>query len=458
MSVQVSARPIESMLASKRKMISEAFWVVFSLGGKQGIRLLGNLVLTRLLQPELFGIMVIVNAFIIGANMFSDVGIRSGVITSDRAEQKPFLDTAWTLQLIRGVVIYGVLIAIAYPVELMYDVDGIATVLMVTGSTTLIASFASVNVFVEEKKLAMKRIAIIDFASQVLGLLCLIALAWWWRNIWALAIGSLAAMVFRTWFSYQFISGATHALGWDKPSVSEIFRYGKWILFSTMGLFLTIQGDRLLLGHYMTMETLGIYSVAITFAMMFTELAESVATRFLFPVYRRMVETKDESAIHVRNLRAMTLAIGLLACLPLVGFGDYLVRFLYDERYHAAGWMLQILVVASLLRMFDATLRPILLANRNSFLSMVYQFVTGASLILALYFGAEHYGMAGIMIAIIVAPIISQLALLVLVRRYGYRWALFDIAAMSVVLLVVWGIWSIVPSDPLSMLQNAQSF
>ncbi len=72
------------MSSLQKKAIKQSFWVVIGFGGSQFLRLISNLILTRLLIPELFGLMALVNTFIMGLYLFSDIGIRPSIIRSSR--------------------------------------------------------------------------------------------------------------------------------------------------------------------------------------------------------------------------------------------------------------------------------------------------------------------------------------------------------------------------------------
>ena len=61
-----------------------SLWTVVDFGGNQFLRLASNLLLTRLLFPEAFGLMAIVQVFITGLEMFSDAGVQSSIIQNKR--------------------------------------------------------------------------------------------------------------------------------------------------------------------------------------------------------------------------------------------------------------------------------------------------------------------------------------------------------------------------------------
>ena len=113
-------------------------WTIIGVFGSQGIRLVSNLVLTRLLFPEVFGVMALVMVMMQGLNNFSDVGITPAVLQSKRGDDPDFLNTAFTLQAIRGVALWLACCALAWPAAQFYNVPELALYLPVAGFTSVI--------------------------------------------------------------------------------------------------------------------------------------------------------------------------------------------------------------------------------------------------------------------------------------------------------------------------------
>jgi O-antigen/teichoic acid export membrane protein len=72
----------------------------------QAARLAANLILARLLFPEAFGVMALVTVFLVGLAMFSDVGIGPAISQSERGDDPAFLNTAWTINVVRGGLLW----------------------------------------------------------------------------------------------------------------------------------------------------------------------------------------------------------------------------------------------------------------------------------------------------------------------------------------------------------------
>ena len=90
-----------SARATRGTFISSGAFVLENL-----FRLVSNLILTRLLFPEDFGLMSLVMVVIAGLQMFADLGISASIVQDDRGDDRRFLDTAWTVQIGRGAVLW----------------------------------------------------------------------------------------------------------------------------------------------------------------------------------------------------------------------------------------------------------------------------------------------------------------------------------------------------------------
>ena len=131
------------MIARARSMLSDGGLAgramrstLFSLagfGGENVLRLAGNLVLTRLLFPEAFGMMALVTVLMNGLGMFSDIGLRSSIIQNERGADPVFLNTAWTIQIARGALLFVITWFLATPVSDFYGDPRLENMFRVAG-------------------------------------------------------------------------------------------------------------------------------------------------------------------------------------------------------------------------------------------------------------------------------------------------------------------------------------
>ena len=120
-----------------RAMRSSA-WTIFGFGASQAVRLVSNLILTRLLFPEAFGMMALVTVAMVALGNFSDVGTAPAISYNRRGDDQDFLDTAWTLHVIRGFLLWLGTCALAWPLARFYGEPMLAQLLPVAGLSFLI--------------------------------------------------------------------------------------------------------------------------------------------------------------------------------------------------------------------------------------------------------------------------------------------------------------------------------
>lgn len=349
------------MSSLSKQAIQGTIWTLFGYGGAQVLRFGGNLILTRLLVPELFGLMGLVNTFIIGLTLFSDIGIRPSIIRSERGEDPLFLNTAWTIQVFRGLGLWIGCCVIAWPVSEFYNEPKLLWIMPIIGLTTILSGFNSTSLATLNRDLSLKKLTIYDFVIQIPSLIVMIVWAWINPTIWSLMSGVLLSSFLGLIGSHILNSGSPNRLSWDQKALEEIFSFGRWIFVSTAMTFLASQTDRLILGKLLTLEMLGVYTVAYTFSDLPRQLMNKISAQVLFPVFSKQMDISREEFIKKVLKKRWLILIGLgLMITVLFGFGDLIILTLYDSRYTQAAWMLPILALGlwpiSLCSTLDTTL------------------------------------------------------------------------------------------------------
>ncbi len=334
--------------------------VVLPFGLQQGIRLATNIVLAALLAPEMFGIMVLVNTLRTGTELLSDIGIGQSVVRSRQASDVAFLNTAWTLQLCRGVALMLLMLCTAIPVAGFYNQPDFAAILAVVSLTFLLTGLQSPAIFVIQREMRLKQRAAYDLTSTVVQCGLTIMLAFIWPSVWALVFGLVLSTLFSTILSYCFRPRKWPRLCWQRDHVFEIIKFGKWIFLSTAIYFAAISTDKIYLASVLPLALVGIYGVARTFADMLAALSQRVGSFLVFPKVAGLRQREAVGIERFRHLRRKALLLVAAALGTAIATSDGLILLLYDQRYHAAAFMLPILLAGvwfSVLANFaDATL------------------------------------------------------------------------------------------------------
>ena len=335
-----------SSTSLKKQAVRGTIWTVFGYGSSQGLRFAGNLILTRLLVPDLFGLMALVQIFIRGLSLFSDIGIRPSIIRSDRGDDPIFLNTAWTIQVIRGFGLWIGCLAIALPVSNYYENPRLLWLIPIVGLTTIISGFNSTSLASLNRHLEVGKLSLLELGVQIVSLFILIVWATISPSIWALVGGNLISVSLMALCSHHLNSGKPNRFTWDSEAIKEIISFGKWIFLSTAMTFLASEADRILLGKFFSLELLGIYVVAFTFADIPRQVSLKVSTQILLPTFSQLLNQprKTVKAKIIKKRWNMLLLLGGIVTV-LFCFGDLIILNLYDSRYQQAAWMLPIIAI-----------------------------------------------------------------------------------------------------------------
>ena len=261
-------------------------WILLGYGGSQGLRLVSNLILTRLLFPEAFGLMALISLVTVGLMLFSDVGIAPSIAQSKRGDDPDFLNTAWSIQVIRGICLWVIASALAVPFAAFYDAPELVTYLPIAALALLVTGFNPTRIETAHRHLMMGRLTLLDLTSQLIGLVAMVALAWWLQSVLALVIGGVVGPLAKLALTWSFLPGPANRFRWEYAAVKELVTFGKWIFLSTAFWFFASQGDRAVLGKYLSLESLGIYNIAFFLASFAMQLGTAVTGRVMIPVYR----------------------------------------------------------------------------------------------------------------------------------------------------------------------------
>ncbi|MBS1821246.1 MAG: oligosaccharide flippase family protein [Acidobacteria bacterium] len=351
--------------ALEKKAIRGAFWSVLEYGSGMGLRVISSLVLTRLLAPVYFGEMTLVTTLIVGINLLSDFGLAPSVIQSAQGDEPVFLNTAWTIQVIRGVALWLIAILISWPMAIFYHDAQLKLLLPVLALSTLIGSFNSTNLLTLSRHLGVRRLFAIDGSTAVVSLVVTIIWAYFWPSVWAIVFGQIVSTIYRLVLSHipALAPGIRNTFCWDKEALHSIVHFGKWILVGTAFFFFASQADRLILGRLISLTLLGVYGLAYQLSDVPRQIILALGGRVAYPFISKLIHmTMDEFRAKFLHYRFYILLLGAVLLSLMVVWGHLIILLLYDRRYHEAAWMIPILALGLWQTLLYQTTAPVLFA------------------------------------------------------------------------------------------------
>jgi O-antigen/teichoic acid export membrane protein len=403
-----------------RTFLRGSLFELVGFGASQVLRLGSNLVFTRLLYPSAYGLTLLVGTVLSALVLLSDVGIQQAVIQNPKGDDDRFLNTAWTMQIVRSAVLSLLCAVLAYPMAHFYGEPELGPLLLVGALQVLLMGFHSTSYFTLRRRVASGVLSLVEILSQGVGIAATALWAAFDLSVWALMAGSTASVVTHLVVSHLLNVGYRNRFGWDKQMRDEIFRFGRWILASSAVFFFARQADRILMGRYTDAALVGVYSIALTLSEAVGAVSDRIVAGVLYPVFSKIggddLPTLRRVYYHVR-LRMDLVAQTTLGVLTV--FSDDIVRLLWDPRYEAAGWMMRILMVrvaiSCVLYPWETCLTATGLPRYGFYRSVVKAVVA----VIALPIGWELGGVPGLLWASVVPEIPPVLVLLPPFRRLG---------------------------------------
>ncbi len=389
------------MKSVKTLAIRGAIWTIIGFGGIQVLRFGNNLVLTRLLKPEYFGLMALVNTIRVGLELFSDIGIAQNIVNSKRGDEPTFLNTAWSLQAIRGVVIWLVGVLLAFPAANFYNDQRLVWLIPIVVLYSVFDGFSSTSIHTLHRRMELRMFSLYELILQACYFFTLIVLVWLYPSIWTLAFASVLGAIYKLVSSYWLIPKYSNRFTWEPEAVKEILSFGKWMFIASALMFAAEQADRLVLGKILSFKILGVYTVAYSLASIPREIIRQLSHRVIFPAISQQADLPRSSLRGkiLRQRRLMLIGFAIVLA-TLVTIGDLVITALYDQRYAEASWMMPILCCGIWFSLLFYTISPALLAISKPLYSAQSNFARFSVITLGVPLAHQSFGILGAIIVI----------------------------------------------------------
>jgi O-antigen/teichoic acid export membrane protein len=389
--------------ALEKKALQASVWSILEYGSGMGLRIVNSLVLTRLLLPAYFGELTLVFTVITGVSLLSDIGLGPSVIQSARGDDPIFLNTAWTLQVLRGVTLWLIALMLTWPMVIFYHDPQLKFLLPAVAFGTLISGFNSTNLLTLSRHMGVRRLFAIDGSAALVGMIVTITSAYFKPSVWAIVAGQLVSTVYRLGISFipSVAPGIRNSFCWDREAVHSIVHFGKWLMIATAFTFFATQSDRLILGRLISLSLLGIYGLAYQLSDVPRAIILALGNRVAYPFIAKIIhQPVDQFKVTFLRYRFLALLAGAVLISIMVNWGGLLIVHLYDHRYREAAWMIPILALGLWQTLLYQTTYPVLLslgkAKYNAVGNAAYCVTICAGIPVAFHF----FGMFGAVIAV----------------------------------------------------------
>lgn len=342
----------------------------------KSIGLISTLVLARVLTPADFGLVAMGMAVVAMLELMGAFGFETALIQRQNTDRRHY-DTAWTFNVIFGVVVATMLLILATSAAKFYREPRLELMLPALAVGALLGGLENIGTVAFRKELDFGKEFKFLLAKRLAGFAVTISLAIIFRSFWALIAGTVTGKLIGVFISYRL---HPYRPRFTLAARSDLLHFSKWIFISNMIQFLHSRSTDFILGRTVGSHGLGVYNIASQIAAMPSTEMIAPLNRAVYPAYARLAANRDQlwarflEVFGIISLLAFPVAVGLY-CLS-----DLVVSLLLGDKWYDAVPIMQIAGLSGLLSALQGNLYLVIVAmgkpKANTMLSAALLVVT----------------------------------------------------------------------------------
>ena len=383
-----------------QKVARSGFWVFFLRIVNLGFSLIRLIILARILSPSDFGLMGVALLTMSTLETFSQTGFQAALIQK-KEDIQSYLNSAWTVLILRGFVLFVILYFIAPYAAIFFSAPEAKPIIRVIGFSILFQAFANIGITYFKKELEFNKEFIYQLAGTLADFIVAISAVLILRNVWALVLGLLAGNITRCFVSY-LIHPYRPRLNFNLEKIKELFGFGKWILGSSILIFLITQGDDIFVGKLLGATALGFYQLAYRISNTPATEITHIISQVTFPTYSKL----QDNIPKLREAYLKVLQFTAFLSFPMAGLifilaPDFTKIFL-GEKWIPMVSAMQVFCVLGALRSIAAASGSIFLATGRPDIEAKLPAAQLALLAILIYPLTTKWGITGTAISVVI--------------------------------------------------------
>lgn len=362
-------------------------------------------VLARLLVPSQFGLFGIATLFLNFLEILTETGVNI-VLVQVKEQIEEFIDSAWVVSIIRGVILFVIILISAPIVASFFKTPQALEIIMLISLVPLIRGFINPAEVKLQKDLKFKYEFV--FRSSIFFVDSMVAIFFIFvtHSVYGLVLGLLAGAIFEVITSFIFIK-PTPKLRFNKQYVNEILHKGKWVTsYGILGYF-GDQGDNIVVGKLLGTSSLGIYQMIYKISILpLSEISDAV-NRVVFPIYVKI--EGDKTRLKKAFLKTSLLTTFLITILGLIIFlfPKEIILIVLGEKWVSGADVLRILSIYGILRALTASIASLFLAvNKQNYVT-VMSFIRFVILIVTIFPLVIKFGIIGAAYSVLLSVLVE---------------------------------------------------
>ncbi len=346
------------------------------------IGLVSTAIVARILAQEDYGVMTMAVAVLGFILLITDSGVEQAVIRHQAPERKHY-DTAWTANIISGLIVGVVLFIVAPYLADFYREPRVEIVVQVIAISPIIGGLTNIGIAEMKREMRFDTFFRFSMSFRFISVFATIAAAIIFRNYWALVIGELTSQSLRVLFSYTF---HPYRPRFSLQAFKELWSFSALNIVKNIGAGLTGLADKFTVGRIFDSASVGIYGMSNSLAAMINHEVVAPLFQSLYPGYSKIMHDRKRLA------RAYIKVVGTICTISIpVGLGftavsENFVTVVLGSKWENIVSVLQIMSVVHMIIAISNTPGAIIISLGRIDLVAIAAWMRFAIIAVTLYF------------------------------------------------------------------------
>lgn len=328
-----------------KELVINIFWSFLGRFGYLGIAFITNIILVRILTPEDFGRIAILNFFILLATVLIESGLSGALIRKNNATEEDYSTIFLFNLLISLLLILLVNLSSGYIAEYYQDkelskmLNFVSIILLING-----LRITQTAKLIKEMKFKVK--SLLEFISILLASIIAVFMAYNGGGIWSLVWLQISSAIILTILMWYFV-GSLKSYKFSMKSFKEFYKFG---VNTTLASLIKTGFDNiysLILAKYFSVAQTGYYYQAKKLQEMPLGIIQTTALSVIYSSLSKIQDDREKfNKIYSQLNKIFTIVVGLV-CLLIYSYSDFIIRILYGEKWIDCVFYLQILIVSA---------------------------------------------------------------------------------------------------------------
>ncbi len=347
----------------KNQVLHSLKWVALGKVLTQIIRWVMTFWVIRLLIPEDYGVVAMADMFAGFLALF--IG---GLFTPAIIQTKDLSQTMLKQMFGLVIIVYSAMFLVQYNlasvVGQFYQSEHVTSILKVSAWLFIIKAIAIIPAAQLARNMEFKRVSIISSISNITAAITTLIMAYLQYGFWAIIIGEIVAVALKTVMTLA-VKPITFLPEFSFSEIKGHLKFGGLIMFHSILFYVFLHMDIAIAGRVMSTAEIGIFAIALQFALMPQKKILPLLKEVAFPAFSKIQDQPKRINSYILKAQKLSLLITIPVFWGLACVVDQIIPIILGDKWLDAVYPTMIILLVMPLRFSEELFNPALKSQRK---------------------------------------------------------------------------------------------